>query len=85
MNATGGFSGGCTSLTNTTLPGFTDVVGVTFDTFLGTTYGYVADLSANLWQCPMNVTGGFSGGCTSLTNTTLPGFSQTAKAVFATF
>jgi hypothetical protein len=82
MNATGGISGGCTALTNSTSPGFSFTTGTIFSTFSGVTYAYVADFSSNLWQCPMNVTGGISGGCTALTNSTSPGFHETTGVAF---
>ena len=81
--ATGVFSSGCTALTNTPTA-FNTTYGTTFATFSGVTYAYVADASTKLWQCPMNATGGISGGeCAPLTNT--PAFSQTQATTFATF
>lgn len=85
MTATGGFSGGCTQLTNSTSPGFSSADLVTFATFSGTTYAYIGDFAARIWKCPMNnTTGGFSGGCTALTNSTSPGFGNILSAAFAT-
>ena len=47
-------------------------------------FAYVADFSNNLWQCPMNTLGQFSGGCTALKNSTTP-FNTTTSTSFATF
>lgn len=83
-SSTGQIAGGaCTALTNATAPGFSAPVGIAFATFAGITYGYVQDLSSTLWQCPMNATGGFSGGCTALTNATSPGFNSISGIDFA--
>ncbi|MDF1827246.1 MAG: hypothetical protein P1U39_03105 [Legionellaceae bacterium] len=84
MNITGGFSGDCTALTNTTSPSFQGVINATFHTFSGVTYAYVGERSNAIWQCPMNATGGFSGACTALTNSTTPGFRSTVNASFNT-
>jgi hypothetical protein len=83
MNTTtGGFSGACTALTNST--SFLKTQSTTFNTFAGATYAYVGDNTSNLWRCPMNTsTGGFSGPCTALTNST--SFTATQIATFKTF
>ncbi|MFI4919110.1 MAG: hypothetical protein ACHP65_06105 [Legionellales bacterium] len=83
INATTGeFSGSCAALTNTSA--FTRILGVTFNTFAGTTYAYVSDSSDTLWQCPINTaTGGFSAACTALTNTT--SFAYSTNVTFNTF
>ena len=85
MDANGGFSSGCIALANATVPGFTSNRTASFNTFGGITYAYVGDFSANIWQCPMNATGGFSSGCTALSSNTVPGFNQTRSATFANF
>jgi hypothetical protein len=80
-NATGGFSGPCTALTN--IPSFNRPIDAAFDSSSGITYAYVSDLSNRLWQCPINtITGNFSAPCIALTN---PGFNQTNSTVFQTF
>jgi hypothetical protein len=81
MNTTtGGFSGTCTALTNSTSFGATQ--SAIFNTFSGTTYAYVSDISSNLWQCPVNTTtGGFSGVCMALTGS----FVASVYTAFNTF
>src|SRR5204863_409542 len=80
-NATGGFSGTCTDLTNT--PPFAIPFSAAFNTFSGITYAYVADVSI-IWQCPIDTaTGGFSGACVALTNS--PAFLNNSIATFHTF
>ncbi|WP_058478734.1 hypothetical protein [Legionella steigerwaltii] len=82
MNATGGFSGTCTSLTNT--PSLFPTTGATLDTFSGTTYAYIGTENNPLWQCPIDpTTGGFSGTCTNLTNS--PSFFDAFAPSFHTF
>ncbi len=67
--STGGFEGACIALTNSTA--FIKTSNVTFQSFNGITYAYVAAHTNALWQCPINpATGTFSGSCTALTNTT---------------
>ncbi|MDF1683256.1 MAG: hypothetical protein P1U36_01225 [Legionellaceae bacterium] len=83
LDSTGAVVGGCTALTNVTSPGFAQTVKATFHTFSGTTYAYVASVTNILWQCPMNDAGGFSGGCTALTNN--PTFGQTQTVTFQNF
>jgi hypothetical protein len=66
-NTTGQFSAACTPLTND-IP-FIASVGITFATYNGQTYAYVADDTANVWQCPIdNTSGAFSGSCIGLAN-----------------
>ena len=85
-NITGETSGSCISLTNTTPPSFSTIYSATFETFSGVTYAYVADASNNLWQCPMNSTGGISGGaCAALINNNASGFNQIQATTFAIF
>lgn len=81
---TGGFSPStCTALNSS---GFNSPISVTFHTFAGITYAYVADISSNLWQCPIDPsTGGFSSACIALTNSTGPGFLATISVAFKTF
>lgn len=79
IDATDGTFTSCNPLTNSTTP-FINTRTVAFGTFNGTTYGYISDTSHNIWQCPMNATGGFSGGCTAI-----PGFLNTRAAIFASF
>jgi len=51
-----------------------------------TTFAYVTDSTATLWQCPLNASGGFSqSSCTPLTNSTSPGFNQTLYTTFQAF
>ncbi|MCX7117133.1 MAG: hypothetical protein NTW94_04365 [Legionellales bacterium] len=85
IDALGNFSGNCTSLSNTTPPGFNVTFDVTFATFSGNTYAYVTDNSNTLWKCLMNATGGFSGGCTALTNSSGAGFQSTEGVTFMTY
>jgi hypothetical protein len=86
LNSTGGFSNGCTALTNSTLPGFNTTIDVTFATFNGTVYAYISDASQTLWQCPINtMTGGFNRGCNALVNQGTNTFTNTRGVVFGTF
>ncbi len=49
-------------------------------------FSYVADFTNTIWQCPLDSTGGFNNStCTALTNSTLPGFSQSLYVAFSTF
>lgn len=87
LDTNGGISGGaCIALTNLTSPGFKFTSNITFATFSGTTYAYVTDYSNTVWQCPINASGGISGGaCTALTNPVGPAFNSTNSITFATF
>ena len=85
VDATGGFSGACTGLTNsvTGLP-FNEVFNTTFYTTSGSTYAYVADHSFVLWKCRVTSTGGFNGPCVGLTQGA-GAFTSTLSATFQTF
>jgi hypothetical protein len=75
--STGAFSGACTALTNSTSFINTNVMG--FYTVGGIVYAYIGDGSHQIWQCPMNETGGFADTCTALT-----GFDHAVSATFQT-
>lgn len=67
LTLTGEIDGSCETLTNTPTP-FYQTYGITFQTFNGTTYGYVSDATTNVWKCPMTADGSFASGCTALTS-----------------
>lgn len=70
MSAVGNFSSTCISLGSNVFTS-NGPVGLTFHTFSGTTYVYVAAVSYDLIQCPMDATGGIvDSACTSLSITT---------------
>lgn len=83
MASNGTFSAACAQLSNSTSPGFKSTNEAVFKAFNGSMYSYVTDSSQNLWQCPMNATGGFNSGCTASTNS--GNFSSTGAVAFHKF